>query len=114
MAIASIIGNKTRAFLTMLGVIIGVAAVISAVAFAQGSTKNITDSIQQLGTNLIQISITGRNSNRNLSYTELMDFASQNSTDIALVAPQLSNSSTVKSGSTTYDTSVLGTNTDYQ
>ena len=60
MAIKSIKANKGRSFLTMLGVIIGVASVISAVAFAQGSTKNITDSIQKLGTNLIQINITGR------------------------------------------------------
>ncbi len=45
MAVKGIKANKGRSFLTMLGVIIGVASVISAVAFAKGSTKNITDSI---------------------------------------------------------------------
>lgn len=77
MAIKSIMANKGRSFLTMLGVIIGVASVISAVAFAQGSTKNITDSIQKLGTNLIQITITGRNSNRDMSYEDLKKFRSR-------------------------------------
>ena len=45
MALKSILGNKVRSLLTMLGVIIGVGAVIAAVAFAQGSTKNIMSSI---------------------------------------------------------------------
>lgn len=42
MAISSILSNKLRTFLTMLGVIIGVSAVIIAVGFAEGSTKSIT------------------------------------------------------------------------
>ena len=42
MAISSIFSNKLRTFLTMLGVIIGVSAVIIAVGFAEGSTKSIT------------------------------------------------------------------------
>ena len=42
MAISSILSNKLRTFLTMLGVIIGVSAVIIAVGFAKGSTKSIT------------------------------------------------------------------------
>ena len=53
MALKSILSNKMRAFLTMLGVIIGVGAVIAAVSFALGSTKSITDQIQGMGTNLI-------------------------------------------------------------
>ena len=43
MAIKSILSNKIRSALTMLGVIIGVASVISAVGFAQGSMQSITD-----------------------------------------------------------------------
>ena len=57
MAIKSIKNNKVRSFLTMLGVIIGVASVITAVAFAQGSTRQITESISSLGTELIQVNI---------------------------------------------------------
>jgi len=114
MAIKSILSNKTRAFLTMLGVIIGVGSVIAAVAFAKGSTKSITDSIQGLGTNLIQISITGRNSNRNLKYEELQTFAEKNNTLISAISPTISGSLTVKYGTKSKSTSVLGTNPEYQ
>lgn len=114
MAIKSILSNKVRSFLTMLGVIIGVGSVIAAVGFAEGSTKSITDSIQGLGTNLIQISITGRNSNRNVTYEELQGFAEKNNNAISYVAPQITGSATVKVGSKTRDTSLIGTSMEYQ
>ncbi len=114
MAIKSILSNKVRSFLTMLGVIIGVGSVIAAVAFAQGSTKSITDSLQGLGTNLISISITGRNSNRNISYDDLKKFAEENSSEISAIAPQVSSSVTVKVGTKTKSTSMVGTSPEYE
>jgi putative ABC transport system permease protein len=114
MAIKSILGNKVRSLLTMLGVIIGVAAVIAAVAFAQGSTKSITDNLQSLGTNLIQISIPGRSSNRKVTLEDLQKFADENSDSISYVAPQTSSSMTVKNGTQTRTTTVFGTTQDYQ
>lgn len=114
MAIKSILSNKGRSFLTMLGVIIGVAAVIAAVAFAEGSTKNITSSIQSLGTNLINISIKGRGSNRNVTYGELSAFQKENSDLIAAVAPTVTSSVTAKNGSKTRDTSIIGTSPEYE
>lgn len=113
MAIKSIIGNKVRSFLTMLGVIIGVGAVISAVAFAQASTKSITDSISSLGTNLVQISIQGRNSNRNVTFEELQDFSLANADLVTAIAPQVSGSYTVKAGVKSRSTSIIGTTSDY-
>lgn len=112
MALKSIQGNKFRSFLTMLGVIIGVSSVIAAVAFAQGSTKTITDSIQGLGTNLIQISITGRNSNINITYDDLTKFADQNAGEITAIAPQISDSVTVKVGTKTRSTTLVGSTAD--
>lgn len=115
MAIKSIVGNKGRSFLTMLGVIIGVASVISAVAFAQGSTANVTNKIQSLGTNLIQVSIVGRNSNRNLTLKELTAFTSENSDLISKVAPQISQSNiTVKNGTENKTTTIIGTTPEYE
>lgn len=114
MAIKSILGNKGRSFLTMLGVIIGVAAVISAVAFAEGSTKNVTDTIKGLGTNLIQINIMGRNSNREVTYQDLQEFALQNENDIAYIAPVITNNGTAKFGTKTCSTSIVGTSPDYE
>jgi putative ABC transport system permease protein len=114
MALKSISSNKVRSFLTMLGVIIGVGSVITAVAFAQGSTKSITDSIQGLGSNLIQITITGRNSNRNITYEELKTFTEQNSSEISMVAPIVSNSMTLKAGTKSRSSVVIGTSEEYE
>ncbi|RCX16529.1 putative ABC transport system permease protein [Anaerobacterium chartisolvens] len=114
MAIKSILSNKVRSFLTMLGVIIGVASVIAAVAFAQGSTKSITSSIEELGTNLIQVTIMGRNSNRSVSYEDLQRFGAENSSEIAMIAPQVSTGATVKVGTKTGDTSLIGTSSEYE
>ena len=47
--------NKMRASLTMLGIIIGVAAVVIAVSVGQGASANITNSISQLGSNLLTV-----------------------------------------------------------
>ncbi|MGE5629224.1 MAG: ABC transporter permease [Solirubrobacterales bacterium] len=113
MAIKSITANKIRSFLTMLGVIIGVSSVIIAVGFAKGSTKNITDSLSTLGTNLININITGRGSNINLSYSQLQQFQQENSDIISSVAPQASLSGKVKAGDKNRSTTILGTTSDY-
>jgi len=116
MAIKSILSKKGRSFLTMLGVIIGVGAVIAAVAYAQGTTKNITDSISSMGSNLIQISITGRGSNRKVSYDQLKTFSEENSGTISGIAPQLSTSGiTVKKGSLSMKTTtMMGTSPEYE
>lgn len=116
MAIKSILGNKGRSILTMLGVIIGVGAVIAAVGYAQGTTKNITDSISSMGTNLIQISITSRGSNRNVSYDQFKMFAEENGEIIAGIAPILSTQGmTVKKGSKSMrTTSMVGTSPEYE
>lgn len=113
MAIKSIVGNKVRSFLTMLGVIIGVASVIIAVGFAQGSTSSITSSLSSLGTNLININIMGRGSNRNVSYDDLVKFQQENSSVIASIAPQASTSATVKASNKSRSTTVLGTSPEY-
>lgn len=53
MAWASILANRMRSILTMLGIIIGVAAVIALVSIGNGVTKQVTDSISSLGSNLL-------------------------------------------------------------
>lgn len=113
MAIKSIRSNKVRSFLTMLGVIIGVSSVIAAVGFAQGSTKSMTDTIESLGTNLIQVNIFGRNSNRKVTYDQIKEFAEENSAEIAAVAPTSSANGTVKYKTLNRETSIMGTSPDY-
>jgi len=114
MAVKSIFSNKVRSFLTMLGVIIGVGSVIAAVALAQGSTKQITDSIQGLGTNLIHITIMGRNSNRNVTYDKLQKFAENNKDEVTYIVPQVNSNVTVKVGTKTRNTSLIGTSPEYE
>lgn len=114
MAIKSILGGKIRAFLTMLGVIIGVAAVISAVAFAQGSTKSVTDSLQEMGTNMLQVMIVGRNSSRDVDYSEIKAFVEENNGVIDAVAPQITSSVTIKHLDKNMSTSLIGTSPDYE
>ena len=55
MSIKSIWHNKTRSLLTMLGIIIGVASVITLVSVMQGAQKQIMDSYNSMGTNRIDV-----------------------------------------------------------
>lgn len=57
MALKSIAGNKFRAFLTMLGIIIGVMALVILVSLVSGATGSVTDSISSLGNNLLTVTI---------------------------------------------------------
>lgn len=55
-ALRAISANKTRSFLTALGIIIGVASVITMLAIGQGSKKSIQANIAEMGSNMIMIS----------------------------------------------------------
>ena len=114
MALKSIAGNKVRAALTMLGIIIGVCAVITMVTLVEGSTKQITDRLESMGTNMISVMIPGRGSNRTVSTKELTAFAQQNSDIIEGVAPNISGNVTVKAGDKNTTTSLIGTNPIYE
>lgn len=59
MAMQSLMANKMRSFLTMLGVIIGVGAVLVMVALGQGTASGITARISSMGANLLTISAGG-------------------------------------------------------
>jgi macrolide transport system ATP-binding/permease protein len=55
MAVSSIFSNRLRSFLTMLGIIVGVGAVIAMIAIGQGAGVQITERISQLGANLLMV-----------------------------------------------------------
>lgn len=55
MALIAMLSHKLRTFLTMLGIIIGIASVVSVVALGEGSRKSILDSINSIGTNTITV-----------------------------------------------------------
>ena len=54
-ALRALANNKLRAFLTMLGIIIGVASVIAMLAIGQGSKRSIQQQISEMGSNMIMI-----------------------------------------------------------
>lgn len=112
-AIRSILSNKMRSFLTMLGIIIGVTAVIALVSIGQGSTRSVTSQIQSMGSNLIMVNIMGRGGENSLTYDQAI--ALKDSSFIAAISPVISTSVTVMYGNNSVDnTAVNGVNGDYQ
>lgn len=114
MALKSIGTNKGRASLTMLGIIIGVAAVIVMVSLVQGSTNQVTEQLESIGTNMISVTVLGRGSNRTITIDEMFKFAEDNSDKIVAVAPFITSNVTVKSGTNNVSTTIQGTNEAYR
>ncbi|HWS32708.1 MAG TPA: ABC transporter permease [Actinoplanes sp.] len=88
--------NKLRSALTMLGILIGVAAVILLVAVGNGSAKAISDRIEALGTNTITVMSTGRGGSSSTSLTRNMADAlidPEMAPDVKSVSPVVSSSS---------------------
>ena len=67
LALKNIWSNKMRTILTMLGIIIGVTAVIVIVGLGNGMTESVRQSFSAMGINSMQVNIWGRNSSRNAS-----------------------------------------------
>lgn len=110
----SLLVNKMRSLLTMLGVIIGVASVIAMVALSQGATKGITERISSMGSNLLTISGGGGFGpvrGANPSQLNLDDVEAVKSLPLVkYVAPEASlNNATVAVGSSTWTATVDGT-----
>ncbi|CAM3419638.1 ABC transporter permease [Marinicrinis lubricantis] len=111
MAAASILANKLRSLLTMLGIMIGVGSVIALVGLGQGTTKTVTEQVQGLGSDLITVNVIGRGSSNTLDYETALSISDIEGVEYA--APVNSQNATVKRGTASVTVSVLGTNTDY-
>lgn len=115
MAISSIINNKMRSFLTMLGIIIGIMAVIVLVSVMNGLTGEVTDMFNEIGTTSITVSIQPR-SIKKLDPDDMFDWADQNSELFSQVSPNVTLSGTVKTSSSGDDsimTSCKGVSENY-
>jgi len=110
LALRGIINNKLRSFLTMLGIIIGVASVIALVSFASGATSQVTSQIEGMGSNILSVNIMGRGAQTTLTYEEALDLKNPY---ISGIAPTVNSGMTVKFMNKTYDTGIIGTNSDY-
>ncbi|WP_314587060.1 ABC transporter permease [Paenibacillus terrigena] len=112
MAWKSILSNKTRTLLTMLGIIIGVSCVILLVSVGQGATSAVTAQVQGLGSNLLSVSISGRGVQTSVSFEQAQSF--QDIEGVNAVAPTVSGNVQAKNGNKNVNVSVEGITADYE
>lgn len=115
MAIDSILSSKVRSFLTMLGIIIGVAAVILLVNMVTAATLNMRNQLESMGTNLINVSISrgGWGMTRSVSVDEIEQIAEDNKESIEYITPVVNSRGTVKYGNSNVSTTLYGVNEHY-
>lgn len=112
MALKSISGNKTRAFFTMLGIIIGVVALVVLVSLVDGATSTVTDTISNLGNNLLTVTVSD-DKGAPVKLADLEEWTFEDG--IGLIAPSATVSATVKVGSDNDSITVYGTTAaDYE
>lgn len=113
LAIKSIASSKMRSFLTMLGIIIGVASVIILVSLMQGMTNYISDSFSDLGTDQVSVSVTNTDT-RNVDVDTMYAFLDEQSELFANMSPTVSVRATLKKGTeSTTTTSISGVGEDH-
>ncbi|BBB47285.1 ABC transporter permease [Pelolinea submarina] len=116
-AIESLASNKLRTALTMLGIVIGVTAVLSMTAIGQGASSSITSSIESMGTNLLFVSRAFSDNNSNPQALTLSDaealIESGGAPSVAAVAPVVNASRTVVYGDNSTSTTIMGVTPDY-
>jgi len=117
MALIAMSNNRLRTFLTMLGIIIGIASVVSVVALGAGSQQSIMDQIASMGTNTIEIKpgtgLGDRRSERVRTLTASDANALKNLSYVDSVTPTVRANVAIRYGSETVTGSVQGVGTEY-
>ncbi|HEY8633654.1 MAG TPA: ABC transporter permease [Candidatus Dormibacteraeota bacterium] len=119
----SLLGHRLRSVLTTLGILFGVAAVISTVGIGQASSDSVTARISSLGTNLLTISpgstvsggvFGGGGSANTLTMSDVAGLLDrQNAPDVAAVAPVSQGRASLVSASSNWSTTVSGSTPDW-
>lgn len=120
-ALRALANNKLRAFLTMLGIIIGVASVIAMLAIGQGSKKSIQQQILEMGSNMIMIhpgaemrgGVRQDPSAMQTLKLENYEKLSEECTYLSGISPNVSSSGQLVAGANNYPSSVSGVSMDY-
>jgi len=118
LAFTAIIRNKLRSFLTVLGVVIGVAAVIAMVTIGQGSSQSVTASVEALGANVLVVRpgqrMMGPPTGADAPRFDLKDAEALGElSSVAAVAPSVTSSQTVVAGNANAATQIVGTTAAY-
>ena len=120
-ALKALANNKMRAFLTMLGIIIGVGSVITMIALGQGTQKSIQAEISGMGSNIIMVHPGGeRRGGVRLDPSEMQTLKTKNYETlknecmyVAAISPYVTASGQLVCGNNNYPSSVTGTGTEY-
>lgn len=119
-ALKALNNNKLRCFLTMLGIIIGVASVITMLAIGQGSKNSIKEQISEMGSNMIMIHPGNmqrggvRQSADDMQTLEVSDYeALQQLPGIAAISPSVNSNGQLVIGNNNYPSSIYGITPDY-
>ena len=105
MALRSISSNKMRAALTMLGIIIGVMALVVLVSLVNGATSSVTDAVSGLGTSMLTVSVSD-DKGRPLDLDTVNGWMEEE--NIGLVAPYVSSSVTARADGESGSVTVYG------
>ncbi len=119
-ALKALNNNKLRCFMTMLGIIIGVASVITMLAIGQGSKNSIKAQISEMGSNMIMIHPGSmqrggvRQSADDMKSLEVSDYeALQTLPGIAAISPSVNSSGQLVNGNNNYPSTIYGVTPDY-
>ena len=116
LAIKSLMLSKMRALLTMLGIIIGVAAVIIITSLGNGMQNYMNDQFEQLGSNLVQVMIYGRGEGgtRDVTADDMYALVEKYPQYLSGVTPYVTASAKVRQGTEDFErTSVYGVSEDF-
>ena len=110
MALRSISSNKLRAMLTMLGIIIGVMALVVLVSLVNGATSSVTDAVNSLGSSMLTVTVED-----DKGYPVTLDTLTEwmGEENLGLLAPQISDSLTAKGREASGTVTVYGTTPVY-
>lgn len=113
MAMSTIWSSKVRSFLTMLGIIIGIAAVIILVSLMGGLTQQITDMFDEIGTNSITVTIMSRSDTKKVDPDEMYELVDNNRELLENVSPTITVQGMIKNGSENESGSATGISEGY-
>lgn len=120
-AVRALIRNKLRAFLTMLGIIIGVASVIAMLAIGEGSKVNITNEMSSMGTNMVMVMPNmqrrggvslGASSSMALKYSDVEAIRNE-AVSVAAVSPEVRANGQVIYSNENTQTTIYGVSEEY-
>ena len=114
LALKNIRTSKMRTFLTMLGIIIGVMAVIVIVGLGNGLSNYVTDSFSSLGTDTLTVTVSGRGSaTRNVDVDDMYKIVEDNSEYLEYISPTVSAPNARIGSEVLYVTTVQGVSEDF-